>query len=211
MHNHGFCRTRSIETLTRKLCGGRTTAAWQGGPLARPRCIPPACGSSRALSPWRSQRTVSPVHHSRETSALPAAIDLGGVPAPKTPDNSIEAMSWRPTLRGLDAVRGCRAPEPTSKGRSCPCAILTNRAPVGCAPARRRWTRCGAARQAERPGQAHQRESPGVRLAGRSRRRFAELCAPGALRHPAPVFVRAGCLKAPRIATASDGGSEGKA
>jgi len=28
--------------------------------------------------------------------ALPAPIDLEGVPAPKTPDNSIEATSWRP-------------------------------------------------------------------------------------------------------------------
>lgn len=93
------------------------------GQLAPP-VASPSRGSSRVLNPFQSHQTVSPVKHSQGDFALPAPIDLAGVPAPKTPDNAVEATSWRPTLRGLDAViasalnpiRGLsRRPEPTRR------------------------------------------------------------------------------------------------
>ena len=90
-----FCSTKF------KILNKTILARW---PAARPRCIPPAIGSYRALSPFQSQKNVSPFNPSQGDFALPAPIDLAGVPAPKTPDNAVEAISWRPTLRGLDAA-----------------------------------------------------------------------------------------------------------
>ena len=40
-------------------------------PAARPRCIPPAIGSSRALNPFQSQQNVSTFNHSKGLGALP--------------------------------------------------------------------------------------------------------------------------------------------
>lgn len=44
-----------------------TKPSWQGDRCAPP-LHPPSCGSFRALNPFQSQKTVSPVKHSRETS-----------------------------------------------------------------------------------------------------------------------------------------------
>lgn len=65
------------------------------GPAARPRCIPPAAGSSRALSPFQSQKTVSPVNHSRETSlSLHPSILSGRSGAYRRPLNPTR-RTWR--------------------------------------------------------------------------------------------------------------------
>ena len=80
-----------------KMCGVVHRRSWQGA-AARPRCIPPACGSVRGSTPFQSHSTVSPVDRSQGDFALPAPIDVGAFlpPRPLT-------ISWRPTLRGLDA------------------------------------------------------------------------------------------------------------
>ncbi len=98
-----FCSTKL------KILNKTILARW---PAARPRCIPPAGGSFRALNPLQSQQTVSPVKHSRETSlSLHPSIkglsrplkplapcgrcitNQGSVPAtPNTP----MTISWRP-------------------------------------------------------------------------------------------------------------------
>ena len=98
-----FCSTKL------KILNKTILARW---PAARPRCIPPAGGSFRALNPFQSQQTVSPVKHSRETSlSLHPSINglsrplkplapygrcitnQGSVPA--TP-NAPMTISWRP-------------------------------------------------------------------------------------------------------------------
>lgn len=48
----------------------------------------------RPLKPTRKGAFGAPLH----------PIDLAGVPAPKPPDHAMEAISWRPTLRGLGAA-----------------------------------------------------------------------------------------------------------
>lgn len=90
-----FCSTKF------KILNKTILARW---PAARPRCIPPAGGSFRALNPFQSQQTVSPIKHSARRLRSPCTHRLEGVPAPKTPDHAMEAISWRPTLRGLDAA-----------------------------------------------------------------------------------------------------------
>ena len=102
------------------------------GPAARPRCIPPAIGSLRALNPFLSQETVSPVNHSRETSLSlhPSTWRAFLPPRPLTiswrrlhrdqerehivaalpmdpshrPKGVSHPLEPRPTLRGLDAA-----------------------------------------------------------------------------------------------------------
>jgi hypothetical protein len=66
---------------------------------------------------------------------LPAPIDLAGVPAPKTPDNSIEAISWRRLHR--DQGKGAFALPflgtiPSTRERVTPLGTPTNPARIGC-------------------------------------------------------------------------------
>ena len=125
------------------MCGS-TTPILAREPAARSRCIPPAAGSSRALNPFQSQETVSPVKHSWETSALPTPsikglsrplkplapsgrciTNQGSVPA--TPDTPM-TISWRRLHRDhgrehfIAALAFGTIPSP--KGRSCPCGTL---------------------------------------------------------------------------------------
>lgn len=51
------------------------TAHLGKGDAALSRCIPLARGSVRALNPFQSHQTVSPVNHSQGDFALPAPID----------------------------------------------------------------------------------------------------------------------------------------
>ncbi len=94
------------------------------GPAARPRCIPPACGPPpsapvrQVLFPGPTAHagtsakradgsasvsgpaTVSPVDHSQGDFGSPLhPIDSGAFLSPRP-----QTMSWRPTLRGLDAA-----------------------------------------------------------------------------------------------------------
>ena len=113
-----------------------TPQSWQGSPLRAP---------VASLRPWlflgiepiQSHQNVSPFHHSRETSLSlhpsilsgrsgaiaplethssglwpPTPANQGSVPAPTDTPMTI---SWRPTLRGLDADQVCRDPIPTTK------------------------------------------------------------------------------------------------
>ena len=132
-----------------------TTPSWQGGRCAPP-LHPPSHGSCRGLTPsrasgtyhrsitrraWRSPSPPAPNHGSSELSrspephsqgdfALPAPIDLAGVPAPKTPDHSMEATSSRPRT---GAHRRCPSLEPSHRAKGVhPLATPTNRPPVGC-------------------------------------------------------------------------------
>lgn len=86
--------------------------------------------------------------------AFPAPIDLGGVPAPKTPDNSIEAMSWRRLHREQRAFLPLCNPDQKGSFRAAlpwnhpidqtafvPFGNQTNLPHIGCASAYRRCTR----------------------------------------------------------------------
>jgi hypothetical protein len=64
-------------------------------PAARPRCIPPGLWLRSGIEPFEA-KNVSPFHHSQGDFALPAPIDLAGVPAPKTPAHFMETTSSRP-------------------------------------------------------------------------------------------------------------------
>lgn len=50
----------------RKMCAVIPAPSWQGVPLARPRCIPPAHDAHPASSRKPRQQTVSPVNHSAD-------------------------------------------------------------------------------------------------------------------------------------------------
>lgn len=113
------------------------------GPAARPRCIPPAHGSSRASSPFRSQQTVSPVDHSQGHFALPAPIDSEGVPAPETPDHFMETnrppFGYRHFMETTSSRPGKGAfalpfpwTHPIDQGAFEPLGTLTNPARIGC-------------------------------------------------------------------------------
>lgn len=104
-----------------------TKPSWQGDCCAPP-LHPPGRGSVRALNPCLSQQTVSPVNHSRETSlSLHPSLPSGrsGAIAPPEPTLTVwplhpqsrarscspdtpMTISWRPTLRGLDAATSWR-------------------------------------------------------------------------------------------------------
>lgn len=120
-----------------------TKPSWQGDRCAPP-LHPPGRGSVRALNPCRSQQTVSPVNHSRETSlSLHPSIPSGGPEAiaplnplapsgrcttnpgsvPATPDTPM-TISWRPTLRGLDAATSWRRPRRDQGGEHSCCPSL---------------------------------------------------------------------------------------
>ena len=109
------------------------------GARCAPPFHPPSHGSSWASNPsrasgtyhrsitrraWRrpspsapnhgsSELSRSPKPHSQGDFALPAPIDLGGVPAPKTPDHSMEAKD------GSASPKLFRGAIPQSKERSC--------------------------------------------------------------------------------------------
>jgi len=89
--------------------------------LALSRCIPLACGSSRALSPSRASRPYRRPAHSQGDFALSVPIDPGAFlpPRPLT-------ISWRPTLRGLDTDQVSRDPIPTTKQGSFRAALSWN-------------------------------------------------------------------------------------
>ena len=71
---------------------------WQGDPLRVPVASPPPW-LLLGIEPIQSQQIVSPIKHSRETSLSlhPSTWRAFLPPRPQT-------TSWRPTLRGLDAV-----------------------------------------------------------------------------------------------------------
>lgn len=62
-----------------------------------------------------SELSRSPEPHSQGDFALPAPIDLGGVPAPKTPDHSMEAKD------GSESPLPFLGTFPPSKWHSAPC------------------------------------------------------------------------------------------
>ncbi len=133
--------------------------SWQGGRCAPP-LHPPSHGSfwasnpSRASRPFRlsitsrawrrpsppapnhgsSELSRSPEPHSQGDFALPAPIDLAGVPAPKTPDHAMEAISWR-RAHPRPGREPSRYPslEPSHRAGAChPLTSPTNPARIGC-------------------------------------------------------------------------------
>ena len=84
------------------------------GPAARPRCIPPAHGSSRASSPFQSHQTVSPVHHSRETS-LSLHPSTQGAFLPPRPLTNPMRIGCRQRIDAETDQGLSRRPEPTRR------------------------------------------------------------------------------------------------
>jgi len=108
---NGSGRARRTAAERRKMCVVLHTPLARG-PAARPRCIPPACGSSRASSPFRSQWNVSPFHHSQGDFALPAPIDSGAF-KPPGPLSNPARIGCAPPFRRWITIRGRRALKPT--------------------------------------------------------------------------------------------------
>lgn len=77
-----------------------------------------------------SELSRSPEPHSKGDFALPAPIDLASVPAPKTPDHSMEATSSRPRRERFAATLPWN--HPTEQRAFRPLATPTNRPPIGC-------------------------------------------------------------------------------
>ena len=76
------------------------------GLAARPRCIPQAVALSwDRPHPEPAERIAVP--SLAGDFALPAPIDLAGVPAPKTPAHSMEATSWRRLHRDQGRELSC--------------------------------------------------------------------------------------------------------
>ena len=104
----GFCLPQDVR--------GSTTLSWQGGPLARPRCIPPGCDGCQAPTPssaMPSYRRWIP----RRGNGPRAPANQGSVPAaPDTPMTNAFAR-------------------PHHDQSACPCSLETwaNPARVGCA------------------------------------------------------------------------------
>src|SRR3546814_83844 len=109
---------------------------------------PPGRGSSRALNPFQSHQTVSPVNHSRETSLSlhPSTWRAFLPPRPQT-------ISWRPVIKGAFALPFLGT-IPSSRSLRAPC-IPDQPSADWVPPAFRRWTpaetrfalaRAGAAR-----------------------------------------------------------------
>ena len=108
-----------------------TAPSWQGGPLARPRCIPPA---------WRrSRRRAS----SAPTKRLAVSSPLGKGPPSRLP----KTHPWGTHRRSI-TTRGVRRPGPCAEGFAPgddqrafePLGTLTNPPRIGCASASRCWT-----------------------------------------------------------------------
>ena len=138
----GHVRLRS-ERLDAQDVFCSTKPSWQGDRCAPP-LHPPGRGSVRALNPCRSQQTVSPVNHSRETSlSLHPSIPSGGsgAIAPPEPTRTVWSLhpqsrvrssspdtpmtiSWRPTLRGLNAATSWRRPRRDRGGEHSCCPSL---------------------------------------------------------------------------------------
>lgn len=104
---------RTISTIARSghcsqdVCGN-TAQSWQGDPLARPRCIPPAHDAHPASSRSR-HRIVSPIHHSqdlepsRSTCTEPWRTVMAD-PAPLGRSLRAPPRPPWPTVRRLDAA-----------------------------------------------------------------------------------------------------------
>lgn len=75
------------------VCGGTHLTPWQGGPLARPRCIPPAFGLVRC-GPSSIERTRSPVHR-----------DRGRAPGPHRPLGDRNVLPFHHKHRSAGAGR----------------------------------------------------------------------------------------------------------
>ena len=90
-------------------------------PVASPR---PWLGMG--VEPKPSLQNVSPFHHSQGDFTLPAPIDLGGVPAPKTPDHFMETTSSRPGKRALHSYPS-HGPIPSTMGHVMPLGTPTRR------------------------------------------------------------------------------------
>ncbi len=97
-----------------------------------------------------------PEPHSQGDFALPAPINLAGVPAPKTPDHVMETTVRRldvASISMLDPIRGLsRRPEPNDQRQ--PRTPWNPDQPlrrVGCAQACRSWTRSGGRRARPEP------------------------------------------------------------
>lgn len=74
---------------------GNTAQSWQGVPLARPRCIPPAVDADRHRADSASQ-TVSPVNHSQDME----------------PSRSTCTVPWRTVMAGpAPLIRSLQAPQ----------------------------------------------------------------------------------------------------